>query len=104
MRRENGGIDGGDDRWIDLRTDDHTDPVTELGRLLALHEDQANLLDPAKLAQVGSVLAKQLKSAVRQAMAPKDPEASPSRGSLTSSPGVEAGPAPKAQPKGDGAE
>ena len=49
VRREKGGVGGADDRWIDLRIDDHTDPVTELGRLLALHEDQANLLDPEKL-------------------------------------------------------
>ena len=31
------GYAGLTDRWIDLRVDDHPDPVKELGRLLALH-------------------------------------------------------------------
>jgi uncharacterized Ntn-hydrolase superfamily protein len=34
--REGGGYGGGNDRWIDLRVDDHEDPVGELGRLLGL--------------------------------------------------------------------
>jgi uncharacterized Ntn-hydrolase superfamily protein len=34
--REGGGYGGGNDRWIDLRVDDHVDPVTELARLLEL--------------------------------------------------------------------
>ncbi len=33
--RADGGYGGGDDRLIDLRVDDHPDPVIELGRLLA---------------------------------------------------------------------
>lgn len=35
--REGGGYGGGNDRWIDLRVEDHEDPLTELVRLLALH-------------------------------------------------------------------
>jgi uncharacterized Ntn-hydrolase superfamily protein len=35
--REGGGYGGGNDRWLDLRVDDHPTPVTELGRLLGLH-------------------------------------------------------------------
>lgn len=31
------GFGGHTDRWIDLRVDDHVDPVAELGRLLTLH-------------------------------------------------------------------
>jgi uncharacterized Ntn-hydrolase superfamily protein len=31
------GYAGLTDRWIDLRVDDHPDPIPELGRLLALH-------------------------------------------------------------------
>jgi len=31
------GYAGLTDKWIDLRVDDHADPITELGRLLALH-------------------------------------------------------------------
>jgi uncharacterized Ntn-hydrolase superfamily protein len=34
--RAKGGYGGGNDRWIDLRVDDHPDPVRELGRLLEL--------------------------------------------------------------------
>jgi uncharacterized Ntn-hydrolase superfamily protein len=36
--REGAGYGGGDDVAVDLRVDDHTDPVTELGRLLDLNE------------------------------------------------------------------
>lgn len=35
--REGGGYGGGNDRWVDLRVEDHNDPLAELGRLLALH-------------------------------------------------------------------
>lgn len=35
--RENGGVGGDNDRYIDLRVDDHPEPVTELTRLLGLH-------------------------------------------------------------------
>ena len=35
---ENGGYGGGSDVLVDLRVDDHTDPVPELVRLLDLHE------------------------------------------------------------------
>lgn len=35
--REGGGYGGGNDRWVDLRVDEHHDPLAELGRLLTLH-------------------------------------------------------------------
>lgn len=35
--RAGGGYGGGSDRWLDLRADDHPDPVAELARLLTLH-------------------------------------------------------------------
>ena len=72
--REKGGIGGLDDRWIDLRVDDHTDPCTELGRLLALHEKQSNLLDPDNLVAIGSAVAATLKKSIKSAMAPKTPK------------------------------
>ena len=34
--REGAGYGGGNDRWIDLRVDDHPDPIGELARLLEL--------------------------------------------------------------------
>ena len=36
--REKGGYGGFNDRWIDLRVDDHPTPIQELKRLLALHK------------------------------------------------------------------
>jgi uncharacterized Ntn-hydrolase superfamily protein len=36
VARDGAGYGGGNDRWIDLRVDDHADPIGELGRLLAL--------------------------------------------------------------------
>ena len=35
--RTGGGYLGADDRWLDLRVDDHPDPVVELTRLTAIH-------------------------------------------------------------------
>jgi len=35
--RNSGGFQGGNDRYVDLRVDDHTRPVSELARLLTLH-------------------------------------------------------------------
>lgn len=43
--REGGGYSGGNDRWIDLRIDDHPDPITELRRLVMLHRVYFNLDD-----------------------------------------------------------
>ncbi|MGV3532880.1 MAG: DUF1028 domain-containing protein [Chthoniobacteraceae bacterium] len=40
--RENGGPGGDHDRYIDLRVDDHAEPIEELARLLGLH----NLFHP----------------------------------------------------------
>jgi uncharacterized Ntn-hydrolase superfamily protein len=36
--REGWGYAGGNDRYIDLRVDDHTAPIAELGRLFGLHQ------------------------------------------------------------------
>jgi uncharacterized Ntn-hydrolase superfamily protein len=35
--REGGGYGGYDDRWVDLRVDDHPAPIEELARLLEMH-------------------------------------------------------------------
>ena len=35
--RDKGGYAGGNDRYVDLRVDDHKSPVIELRRILALH-------------------------------------------------------------------
>jgi uncharacterized Ntn-hydrolase superfamily protein len=36
--REKGGYAGGNDRYIDLRVEDHTEPIQELNRLLEMHK------------------------------------------------------------------
>jgi uncharacterized Ntn-hydrolase superfamily protein len=38
VARDGAGYGGGDDVAVDLRVDDHTDPIGELGRLLDLNE------------------------------------------------------------------
>ena len=43
--REGGGYSGGNDRWIDLRVDDHPTPIAELRRLVMLHRVYFNLDD-----------------------------------------------------------
>lgn len=43
--REGAGYAGGNDRWIDLRVDDHTEPIAELRRLVMLHRVYFNLDD-----------------------------------------------------------
>lgn len=73
-----GGYGGTSDVLIDLRVDDHADPVTELGRLLAVHTmlfsrpDPATLLDltGAVAAEVGTLL-----TALGHPVDPADPEA-----------------------------
>jgi uncharacterized Ntn-hydrolase superfamily protein len=36
--RDKSGYGGANDRYIDLRVEDHTDPTHELGRLLEIHK------------------------------------------------------------------
>src|SRR5436305_14540039 len=44
---EAGGYGGGSDVFADLRVDDHAQPVTELARLLDLHDIYFGKADPA---------------------------------------------------------
>ena len=87
VRREKGGVSGLDDRWIDLRVDDHTDPTAELARLFGLLERQNNPLTAENLPKVAGAVVGGIASALKQAMSsePKpepqliawDPPASP---------------------------
>jgi uncharacterized Ntn-hydrolase superfamily protein len=61
--RKRGGYGGNNDRYIDLRVDDHPDPIVELRRILRLHEiyfghGAASLvsLDPERIALAQSQL------------------------------------------------
>ena len=58
--REGGGYGGGNDRWIDLRVDDHADPVAELARLLDLMHLYMDRPTPAELIALDTALAGEL--------------------------------------------
>jgi uncharacterized Ntn-hydrolase superfamily protein len=50
--RPQGGYGGHTDRWVDLRVDDHTQPITELVRLLTLHRLLFERPDPTSLVEL----------------------------------------------------
>jgi len=64
--RKGAGYGGKGDRWVDLRVDDHPDPVAELRRLLDVHHlyfgrtDRSKIhpLDPALTREIQEVLAR----------------------------------------------
>jgi uncharacterized Ntn-hydrolase superfamily protein len=58
--RAGGSYGGGADRAVDLRVDDHDDPVAELGRLLGLQELYFERPDPATLLPLEGELADQV--------------------------------------------
>src|SRR4051812_4354807 len=62
VARQGGGYGGDNDRWLDLRVDDHPDPVPELIRI----RDIARLLmerpDPADLVPIDEALAGELRT------------------------------------------
>jgi uncharacterized Ntn-hydrolase superfamily protein len=47
--RQAGGFGGGNDRWIDMRVDQHEDPIGELARVLAFQRLYYDRPDPADL-------------------------------------------------------
>ncbi|WP_250008035.1 DUF1028 domain-containing protein [Actinoplanes sp. M2I2] len=51
------GYGGTSDVWADLRVDDHADPVSELGRLLGMHDLYFEFPDPATLLPLTGALA-----------------------------------------------
>lgn len=57
--RRGGGYGGYNDRYIDLRVDDHAEPIQELTRLYALHEQTAQVVAHLRL---GAELKKNKKS------------------------------------------
>ncbi|MEP7288726.1 MAG: DUF1028 domain-containing protein [Chloroflexota bacterium] len=58
--KENGGYAGGNDRYLDLRVDDHADPVVRLGELLELHHLYFGKPVAADLLPIDSTLATEL--------------------------------------------
>ncbi len=60
--RDGGGFGGGDDRWIDLRVDQHDDPVGELGRVLAFQRLYYDHPQPADLVPLDEATAMEIRS------------------------------------------
>ncbi len=63
--RERGGYGGGNDRWIDLRVDDHEDPIGELGRLLDLTHLYLERPTAGELVALDADLAAEVRGALR---------------------------------------
>ena len=63
--REGGGYGGNNDRYLDLRVDDHATPIAELGRLLEMHHLFFGLVDPETLLPL-SEIAPELQAMLRQ--------------------------------------
>ena len=65
--RENGGYGGRNDRFIDLRVDDHPAPIDELRRLLDLHKLYLFPSDPADLRPIDEAITRELQAMLRAA-------------------------------------
>ena len=65
--RAGGGYGGTTDRWIDLRVDDHTDPVPELRRLLDIWRLLSERPDPSDLLAIDPALAAELRARLTRA-------------------------------------
>lgn len=78
--RERGGYLGGDDRLVDLRVDDHPDPVAELARIRRLHVLTWERPEAADLVALDAALAAELRAllewvgATARTPEPEDPE------------------------------
>ena len=60
--RDGGGFGGGNDRWVDLRVDQHDDPVGELGRVLAFQRLYYDHPEPADLVPLDEATATEIRS------------------------------------------
>lgn len=58
--REGGGYGGTCDRLVDLRVDDHSEPISELQRLFRLHQLYFGVTDPASLLKIEGTLASEV--------------------------------------------
>ena len=65
--RADGGYGGGNDRLIDLRVDDHDDPVPELARVLGMHRLYLDRPAESDLLPVDAALAAELRSLLSRA-------------------------------------
>ncbi|MFW9907415.1 MAG: DUF1028 domain-containing protein [Candidatus Thorarchaeota archaeon] len=63
--REGGGYEGGNDRYVDVRVDDHPRPIDELERIFKIYD--MTLLsreDPSNLYQIGGSIATKIQEAL----------------------------------------
>ncbi|MBI5034599.1 MAG: DUF1028 domain-containing protein [Chloroflexi bacterium] len=60
--REKGGYAGFNDRYIDLRVDDHPTPIDELKRLLGLHRLYLGKTNPKDILPIDSKIARELQT------------------------------------------
>lgn len=65
--REAGGYGGFNDRYVDLRVDDHPTPIDELGNLLKLHRLYLGETDPDKLVKIEAGVVKELQEILARA-------------------------------------
>ncbi|MEW2384705.1 DUF1028 domain-containing protein [Micromonospora sp. NPDC047707] len=70
-----GGYGGTGDVLVDLRVDDHPDPVAELGRLLAVHTLLFSRPDPATLLDLTGAVAAEVAALLTALGHPADPAA-----------------------------
>ena len=62
--KEKGGYEGFNDRFIDLRVDDHSQPIDELQRILLLHKLYLFPTDPADILVIDQKLAVELQESL----------------------------------------
>ena len=67
------GYGGSSDVWVDLRVDDHPDPVPELGRLLELHTLYFGGPDPATLIDLAGPVGAEVRERLAAAGHPAGP-------------------------------
>lgn len=60
--REGGGFGGGNDRWIDLRVDQHDDPIGELGRVLEFQRLYYDRPEPGELQAIDEATAAEIRA------------------------------------------
>jgi uncharacterized Ntn-hydrolase superfamily protein len=63
--REKGGYGGFNDRYVDLRVDDHPTPIEELARLLKLHDLYLGETDPHNLVKIEGELASEIQEMLK---------------------------------------
>lgn len=66
VRKAHGGYGGDNDRYLDLRVDDHADPVPELESLLFMHHLFLGQSDPADLIPIDEALARELQAMMQR--------------------------------------